>query len=155
MKNTTDKPTIYFDLDGTLYDLYSMPNWLERITALDDETAYTSEDALIVDMVRLHETLYRLVDAGYGIGVVSWLAGGSSRKYDRKVRAAKREWIWKFLPMATEIHIVKYGTPKHRIINDKGNAIIVDDNATVRETWTHGMAIDATEDIIAKLERLL
>jgi FMN phosphatase YigB (HAD superfamily) len=149
------KPTIYFDLDGTLYDLYSMPNWLERITTLADATTYASEDALLVDMVRLHEVLYTLIDKGYSVGVVSWLAGGASSDYDKAVRKVKKEWIKKFLPMATEIHIVKYGTPKHRIINQREDAILVDDNAEVREMWNHGAVIDATEDLIEALERLV
>ena len=149
------KPTIYFDLDGTLYDLYSMPNWLERITTLADASAYTNEDALLVDMVALHEVLFELLDRGYGVGVITWLANDSSPEYSRAVRAAKKEWIAKFLPMAHEIHVVKYGTPKHRIITDKNDAIIVDDNAEVRRAWTHGQTIDATENIIDQLKELL
>jgi len=149
------KPTIYFDLDGTLYDLYGMDNWLERITTLADTTAYADEDALLVDMVALHEVLLTLVAQGYGIGVISWLALGSSQEYATAVRKTKREWIKKFLPMAHEIHIVRYGTPKHQIINDKHDAIIVDDNADVREAWTHGQAIDATENLIESLRGLL
>lgn len=149
------KPTIYFDLDGTLYDLYGIDGWLERITTLADATAYADEDALLVDMVELHEVLFALMAQGYGIGVVSWLADGASADYDKAVRATKRAWIKKFLPMASEIHIVRYGTPKHRIINDKTDAIIVDDNADVRAAWTHGEAIDATENLIAKLRGLL
>jgi len=155
MKNTENKPTIYFDLDGTLYDLYGMPDWLERITALEDASAYASEDALLVDMVALHEILYALMAQGYTIGVITWLAGGASKGYDKAVRATKREWIRKFLPMATEIHIVRYETPKHGIIRNQPNAIIVDDNAEVREAWTHGQAIDATENLIESLRGLL
>lgn len=155
MKNANDKPTIYFDLDGTLYDLYNIPDWLERITTLADSSTYASEDALLVDMVELHNVLYALMDKGYNIGVVTWLANNASPKYDKAVRKVKREWIKKFLPMATEIHIVKYGTPKHRIVNAKNNAIIVDDNAEVRYTWTHGEAIDATKNLIERLKTLV
>lgn len=147
--------TIYFDLDGTLYDLYNEPRWLERITTLADSTAYANESATIVNMVRLHEVLFTLMDKGYEIGVVSWLANNSSPEYAKAVRATKREWITKFLPMATEVHIVKYGTPKHRIVSNKSNAILVDDVAAVREAWNLGETIDATEDIIAALERLI
>ncbi len=150
-------PTIYFDLDGTLYNLYGMPNWLERITTLADPSAYAADtdDALLVDMVALHEVLYALMDKGYSIGVVTWLAKNASAEYDKAVRRVKREWLKKFLPMATEIHIVRYGTPKHRIINNKVDAIIVDDNAEVREAWTRGQAIDATENLIEALRGLL
>jgi hypothetical protein len=157
--------TIYFDLDGTLYDLYSIPGWLERITTLADATAYSSEDALLVDMVRLHEVLYALIDKGYTVGVVSWLPGGemdilgnigrADTDYEKAVRKIKCEWIKKFLPMATEVHIVRYGTPKHHIVNNKENSILVDDTAEVREMWNHGAVIDATENLIEALERLV
>jgi len=149
------KPTIYFDLDGTLYDLYHVPNWLARITVLSDVSTYADENATLVDMVHLHTILYALIDAGYSIGVVSWLAKNGNKEYNAAVRKTKREWISKFLPMATEIHVVKYGTPKHRIINHRDDAIIVDDDASVRDAWKHGLTIDATNDILTQLERLV
>ena len=160
MKNTNTqgadtKPTIFFDLDGTLYDLYSQPNWLERITTMADPTAYANEDALLVNMVDLHEVLFALMAQGYSVGVISWLAGGASAEYDKAVRQVKREWVKKFLPMATEIHIVRYETPKHRVIRRQPDAIIVDDNAGVREAWTHGQAIDATKNLVESLRELL
>lgn len=151
MKNTNDN-TIYFDLDGTLYDLYAQPNWLERITTQEDTSAY-SADALVYDRVELADCLTRLCNAGFAVGVVSWLAGGASREFDSAVRRVKREWVKKNLPMATEVHIVKYGTPKHRVVNVK-NAILVDDNAEVRAAWK-GLTIDATQNIIPALEGLV
>lgn len=152
----TAKPTIFFDLDGTLYDLYGRPNWLEEITTLKDPSAYADEDATLVDMVRLHEVIYKLMDKGYSIGVISWLSKGATKEYNSAVRAVKKVWIRKFLPMATEVHIVKYGTPKHHVMqNIHAEAIIVDDSTEVREAWTRGIAIDANHDIIAALEALL
>jgi len=152
---TTEPTMIYFDLDGTLYALYDQPLWLERITTLADPTAYAAEDATMVDMVALQEVLLDLMDEGYGVGVVSWLARNATEDYNKAVREVKREWIKKFLPMATEVHIVKYGTPKHQIINNKEGAIIVDDTAEVRDAWKHGATIDATGDIIARLRELV
>jgi hypothetical protein len=160
-----DSMTIYFDLDGTLYNLYGIPNWLERITIDLDPTAYAdeSDEALLVDMAELHEALYALMNKGYEIGVISWLAGGATlpdgsmgeadAAYSKAVRSVKREWVSKFLPMATEVHVVKYGTPKHRVARNKG--IIVDDHAGVREAWTRGAAIDATDNLIESLWRLV
>lgn len=121
-----NKPTtIYFDLDGTVYPLYTQPLWLERITTLADPTAYAAEET-IPDAAEFIDLLIDLVDAGYTIGVTSWCALGSSPEYDKAVRAEKRAWIKKFLPVATEIHIVRYGTPKHRTVSDP-SGILVDD----------------------------
>jgi len=152
MKNTENKPTIYFDLDGTVYDLYGTPDWLERITTLADPTAYSDGDALVC-MDTLHDTLTALVNAGYRVGVVSWLAKGASAEYNRLVRRVKRAWVRENLPLASEVHIVKYGTPKHRVVNDK-RGILVDDNAEVRESWKGLLTINAEGDIIEALRIL-
>lgn len=151
MKNSS--PTIYFDLDGTLYDLYSQPRWLERITTEADPTAYANDSATMVNMVALHETLFTLMEQGWSIGVISWLARGSSREYDIAVRRIKRDWVKRFLPMATEVHIVKYGTPKHSVAYST-NAVIVDDAPEVLTTWNRGATIDATQNILPLLEGL-
>lgn len=150
----TAKPTIYFDLDGTIYPLYDQPDWLERITTLADPSAYAAE-VMMVDEVALQEVLLDLISEGFRVGVVSWLAKDATPEYDRAVRAVKREYIKKFLPMATEIHIVKYGTKKHSVIKNPHNAIIVDDDAGVRKAWTRGDTIDATGDILSALGDLL
>ena len=76
----------------------------------------------------------------------------SSREYDNAVRAAKREWLkeqglWECFD---EVHMVKYGTPKHTTANIR-HGILVDDNAEVREAWERygGETIDpTTEDIL-------
>jgi hypothetical protein len=151
MKNT-DTDTIYFDLDGTLYDLYAQPRWHERITTDQDASAYAA-DALIPDGIQFANCITRLLRAGYRIGVVSWLANHSSVDYSKAVRRVKREWVKKNLPEATEIHIVKYGTPKHRIVKDK-TGILVDDNAEIRASWK-GLTIDANQNIIPILEGLV
>jgi hypothetical protein len=144
------KPTIYFDLDGTLYDLYNVPSWLERITTLQDPTAY-AEGSPIVDPTTLATLLDTLVAKGYKVGVVSWLAGDASKEYDKAVRKMKRAWVKVHMPQATEVHLVKYGTPKHNIIKDKMNAILVDDNDDVRKAWTRGKTINAKENMVLDL----
>ena len=147
----THKPTIYFDLDGTLYPLYDQPRWLDRITVDFDASAYGADDVL-VDIVALHEVLDVLVAEGYRVGVISWCAGGSPKWYDSMVRKVKRAWVKKFLPQASEVHVVKYGTPKHRVAADK-NGVLVDDNAEVRAAWK-GQTIDQT-NIVSDLRAIL
>jgi len=146
--------TIYFDLDGTLYNLYGQKNWLERITTQADPTAYSNENATLVDMVALQDVIFKLMDKGYNIGAITWLAKGASKEYNKAVRKVKREWIDKFLPMATEVHITKYGTSKHRLAKDK-QGILVDDNAYILEKWNLGLTIDAKKNLIPQLEMLV
>ena len=146
--------TIYFDMDGTIYNLYGQTDWLERITTLCDPTAYSNDDAIMYDSTIFSMTIDALVAKGYTIGVVSWLAGGASKEYKKVSRAAKKAWIKKHLPQATEVHIVQYGTPKHRIVKNKSNAILVDDNMDVRLAWPLGSTIDARQDILPVLHSL-
>lgn len=154
----TNTQTIYFDLDGTVYDLYNVPRWCERITTEQDATAY-AEGRLLVDRDALHNALDRAIDAGYNVGVITWLAGdwdipeGFDRDYINAVRRIKRAWVAEHLPHATEVHVVKYGTPKHRVAKNDG--ILVDDNAEVRAKWNRGATIDATGNIIEAIERLV
>lgn len=157
MRDTTQQ-TIYFDLDGTLYDLYNVAEWLPRITTNEDATAYAEGDCLY-DLDALHAAIDTLIAKGFHIGVITWLAAdwdmpnGFTREYLREVRRVKRAWVKKHLPQATEVHVVKYGTPKHHIA--KTNGVLVDDNAEVRAKWNLGLTIDATDDILQAIERLV
>lgn len=151
MKNTNDKPTIYFDLDGTLYDLYGQPNWLERLHA-SDPSAYAA-DAPLVDPEALADILHNLAAAGYTIGIITWLARGASHDYKVATRRIKKAWIQKYLPNVSEIHMVAYGTPKHRVAKNRP-AIIVDDSPEVLTAWTLGDTIDARNDILPALRNL-
>ena len=73
------KKIICFDMDGTIADLYAVPNWLEKLRA-DDPSPY--EDAAPMwDMERLREILLALSAEGWEIRVISWLSKDSSEEY--------------------------------------------------------------------------
>lgn len=133
---------IYFDMDGTINRFYEVSNWLEKLHK-EDVSPYI--DALPRENYdKLCEVLNKLKSNGYTIGVISWGAMGGSVKYTRAVKRAKVEWLNKwFGNVFSEIHVVKYGTPKHNVAKIK-NSILVDDNADVRAAWKNGSTIDAT-----------
>ena len=143
---------IYFDMDGTIADLYGYDNWLEMLRA-EDTTPY-EECGVLVNIEELREVLNEYIDAGITLGIISWGAMGGSREYCRRTRKAKIAWCEKHFPSVfTEYHVVKYGTPKHHVRKVK-DSILVDDNADVRNAWI-GETIDATKDIIELLKNLL
>ena len=125
---------IYFDMDGTIANLYGVDNWLPKLIN-KDESPY--KDA--TPMVRL-ATLARLLNGlqrkGYTIGIVSWLAKNSTSEYDKKVTKAKKEWLENHLKSVQfdEIHIVPYGTPKEKVVNNP-NGILFDDEEQNRNNW--------------------
>ena len=139
--------SIYFDMDGTLADLYSVPDWLPKLRS-SDPTPY--EDAVpLVDMGELNDAIRRLQGAGWHVGVVSWLAKVSDDGYSRAVSASKRLWLMRNLPTLDEINLVSYGVAKQTAIANKRNAVLVDDESQNLEAWQDDRAgrtvIDASD----------
>ena len=143
---------IYFDLDGTLAALYDYPNWLDMLHN-EDTTPY-EKCGVLVDAEELREVLNQFMMLGVKIGVISWSAMNGSKDYNKRTRKAKKNWCDEFFAdIFTEFHVVKYGTPKHRVAKEK-DSILIDDNAEVRQAW-NGETIDANENIVCILRELL
>lgn len=133
---------IYFDMDGTVAELYKVSGWLPMLRA-EDPTPYAIAEPK-VDLQELAQILETLKNEGYTVGVITWLSMNSSESYKTATRKAKAEWLKKIPFTFDEIHMVRYGAPKHHIAKVKGG-ILVDDNKEVREKWERngGMTIDA------------
>ncbi len=132
--------TIFFDMDGTIADLYGVKNWLDYLIA-SDTLPYEIAKPL-VKLNSLARILNRLQRNGYKIGVISWLSKSGTDDYDRAVTETKRNWLKKHLASVNfdEIHIVKYGTPK-QMFAKTANDILFDDEEKNRINWT-GKAFD-------------
>lgn len=143
--------TIWFDMDGTIADLYGVENWLPMLRA-SDPTPYLVARPL-VNLSTLARMLNKLQKQGYEIGVISWTSKTGTPDYNAAVTAAKYAWLSKHLPSVDfdEIHVVPYGTPK-QVFAHSDNDILFDDEAKNRENWT-GLALDVT-DIIGTLKAL-
>ena len=137
--------TIFFDMDGTIADLYGVENWLDYLIA-KDALPYEIAKPLL-RLSALARVLNRLQKAGYRIGIISWLAKNSTENYDEDVTKAKREWLKKHLASVdfNEINIVKYGTPKQTFAKTDED-ILFDDEEKNRKEWT-GKAFDVNEII--------
>lgn len=124
---------IYFDLDGTLADLYSVNNWLKLLR--EENPQPYKEAKPLVNVENFNHLCNLLTEKGYEIGVISWLSKFSSQNYKNLVRAAKREWIKEnFSACGKKIHLVQYGTPKHYVVNPKG-AFLIDDEERNGISW--------------------
>ena len=143
--------TIFFDMDGTIANLYGVENWLDYLIA-KDETPYREAKPLI-RMATLARLLNSIQKNGHKIGIVSWLAKNSTEEYDIKVTNAKLEWLNTHLKSVQfdEIHIVKYGTPKSTFSNNI-NDILFDDEEPNRKEWK-GKAFDV-DNIIEILKEI-
>lgn len=151
------KKMICFDMDGTIADLYGVENWLEKLRAENFSPYITAEP--MWDMEALREVLLKLIGQGWEIRVITWLSMDSSERYKQHVRDAKKWWLKQYNFPADKCHMVAYGTTKADCIRkglNGGQAILVDDNAKVRDGWNMGKTIDPTNcDLIAELEKLL
>ena len=69
---------------------------------------------------------------------------------------AKKEWLEKYNFPYDEIHCVKYGTTKANCTRKIGGfQILVDDNEEVRKGWNLGDTINAKENILKEIEKLV
>ena len=137
--------TIFFDMDGTIADLYGVNNWLNYLLA-SDTLPYEIAKPL-VKLNSLARILNRLQRNGYKIGIISWLSKSGSDEYNNAVAEVKKNWLRKHLASVKfdEIHIVNYGTPK-QVFAKTGNDILFDDEKPNRDNWT-GKAFDVDKII--------
>ena len=134
--------TIWFDMDGTIADLYGVKDWLPKLRN-HDATPYV--DAMpLIRLCTFARVLHKLQDKGYYIGIISWLSKDKSVSYAEEVTKAKEKWLAQHLPSVfwDEIHIIPYGTPKSTYARAKD--ILFDDEFNNREEWTIncGLAYD-------------
>ena len=143
---------IYLDMDGTIADLYAVPNWLKMLRA-ENPTPYIQAEPL-VRLSALARHLNRLQRNGYIIGIISWGSKHATPEYDEAVAKAKNFWLNKHLPSVKfdEIHIVPYGTPKSTVAREK-NGYLFDDEENNRTEWGIN-AFDVVNmlDILGELE---
>lgn len=129
--------TIWFDMDGTIADLYGVDGWLKMLMA-SDATPYRIAKPL-VNLQALARVLNRLQRDGYEIGIISWLAKNADEAYNEAVTEAKKEWLARHLASVhfNRIDIVEYGTPKQ----NGRDGILFDDEIGNRKNW-NGIAYD-------------
>lgn len=142
---------IYFDMDGTIANIYGVPNWLECLEA-DDPTPYKVAKPL-VNMRVLARLLNRLQAKGYHIGIVSWLSKCATAEFNATVTSTKKAWLDHHLHSVhwDEVVIIPYGVPKHEMVRF-ATGILFDDESRNRENWI-GTAYDV-DNIIEILKTL-
>ena len=125
---------IYFDMDGTIADLYGVTGWLDSLVA--EQTKPYREAKPLVDMRQLGKMLNKLQAQGWKIGIISWLAKSGSDEYNNRVAKTKEAWLKKHLGSVhfDEIKIAKYGTPKQFLANHSFG-ILFDDEQPNRDAW--------------------
>lgn len=128
---------IYFDMDGTIADLYGCDGWLDDI--INERVRPYAEAKPLVNMNSLARVLNRLVRNGYTVNVISWTAKNGRPDYNEAVANTKRKWLKKHLGSVQfeNVFVIPYGTPKASC----GYGILFDDEKPNRDNW-NGQAYD-------------
>lgn len=137
---------VFFDMDGTIANLYGVRDWLPRLRAYD-ASPYV-EAGTLVDLAQLIKLLDKLGEKGIHRGIISWGSMVSPMFYQTATKAAKIYWLHKhdLQNRFEEIHVIKYGTPKHYIPKKPHRGgVLVDDNDDVCADWEKhgGIAVNA------------
>ena len=101
-----EKATLYFDMDGTIANLYAVDGWLNDLEAYN--TRPYEEARVMHNMSTLARLLNKAQSNGYRIAIISWLSKSGTPDYNRKVEKVKRKWLKKHLKSVQfdEIYIV-------------------------------------------------
>lgn len=127
--------TIFFDMDGTLNDLYGVKGWLDMLIQ-SDTTPYEIAKPLL-NMSALARRIHSLQAMGYQVGIISWLSKSGTEEYNEAVAEVKKAWLRQHLASVVfdKIYIVPYGTPKERFAESPLD-ILFDDEEKNRLAWT-------------------
>ena len=126
------KKEIWFDMDGTIADLYGIEGWLDYLIK-EDVYPYANAKVML-NFSLMARLLNRLQKQGWKIGVISWTSKCGSENYNLAVETVKRAWLARHLPSVEwdEIRVVRYGTNKYMAC---GGGILFDDEKGNRDSW--------------------
>lgn len=132
--DSDNRRAVYFDMDGTIADLYGVSGWLDCLRS-DDPSPY--EEAMpLVDMSDFERLVNQLQMDGWHVGIVTWLSKGGSKSFDKAATESKLRWVKRNLPLIDEFKAVPYGTPKQDVVDCPTNAVLVDDEDANLDGWS-------------------
>ena len=131
------KIKVYLDLDGTVASLYTEKNWLKRLR--DEEEGLFLNLKPIINQDKLLEIFPQ---ERYDIRILSMTPLGASKAFCEKVVEEKNAWLDEHFPALKKRIYQKYGHNKN--VKNSANAILVDDNETIRKSWK-GIALNPAQ----------
>ena len=128
---------IWFDMDGTIADLYAVDGWLAMLRNYNPAPYEMAKP--LHHMATLARMLNRAQAQGHELCIISWCSKESTADYDEAVRMAKLAWLAKHLPSVhwDKVEIVPYGQNKWETCKA---GILFDDEQRNRDAWEEGKA---------------
>lgn len=135
---------IFFDMDGTIAELYKVKDWLPALRSYD----WSVYDRCLprAHYERINDAIEALIENGWQVGVITWASKGIGwgRELDA-ITETKFEWLCRFFPALADgrFACLPYGYDKAQFVEEMGDAYeniyLVDDNKEVRAEWRkHG-----------------
>lgn len=147
---------IYFDMDGTIADLYGVDNWLEKI--LEENESPFVEALPLCNMDILSNFINETQNKGYSVGIITWSPLNARKEYKLRVKRAKEKWLATHLPKVEfdNIHVISYGVPKAKYNEYGEDAILFDDDREVLSNW-NGQAelVVNPNNLLEKMEKYM
>lgn len=153
---------LYFDMDGTIYPLYEIDGWLNRLR--ENDMSVFLEDVKRAHLGKIRKAVRQLMEQGWEVGIITWapmdVPEGSTTFYSCKI--AKQIWAERYFPeLVDHFYCLPYGESKASVVdlNAEDNFVLVDDNKVVRKDWRsvgqNFHTINASRAYVKALEGLL
>lgn len=131
---------VYFDMDGTIADLYSVEDCFKKLDSMD---ASPYRDAKPID--KYINLLKTYKNNGYHIIILSCLSKITNKSFDMNVVHEKGLWLDKYVgkEYIDERIFIPYTKDKSTYVNKKGT--LIDDDINVINNWSMGKTIVANK----------
>lgn len=145
--------TIYFDMDGTIADLYGVKDWLSRLRGYDAKIY--AEARPLCNMNTLARQLNKIQRNGVKIGVISWGSKDKDPIFLDAVKAEKMRWLHQHFKSVSfdEIHIVEYGTKKTTFRSSSDDILFDDETGNLMDWGMGGFHPDAINEVLKTFAR--
>lgn len=136
------KLNINFDLDGTVYDLYGMENWLAGCRTGIRGTFTDGND--LVDMKEVAKLCKKLQKKGNLVNIITWTPNTNDKRAIAVAELDKIKWIVKKMDYVNQTRLMNFGVTKTMYMKKDYVNILFDDNADNRAEWIEkgGIAYD-------------
>lgn len=141
---------IWFDMDGTIADLYGVEDWLSYLRKEDTHPYDIAKPMLNFSLFA--RFIHKLQNLGWEFGIVSWTSKVGSEFFNEQIAISKIKWLNKHLPSVEwdYIEIIPYGVNKFELC---GGGVFFDDEIGNREAW--GENAFEPQLIIEKMKELI
>lgn len=155
--NLVKNVTISFDLDGTLYDLYNVPDWLKKLES--EQVIVFYEGDYLVDPEKFRYFVQTLEKQGIEFSVISKLPNSKNVRFLKESKKAKTGFVDKlFQDPNIPKHFIGFTSDKSKLFPLKPTDFLIDDDIDNRIAWEKAggiafnpLVFDSVETILCRM----